>query len=84
MASGVLPSGGVFGGVAGGVAGGWLGSVEEWPPRPKIFWMKFWGLSDIWLQVLTGAVPSRKAALKVLLGAGGVGRRLVALSMRAW
>lgn len=49
MTSVALPSGGVLGGVAGGVAGGGgaLGSGVEWPPMPKIFWMKFWGLSDI-------------------------------------
>ena len=31
------------------------------PPMPKIFCRKFCWLSPIWLQVLTGAVPSRKA-----------------------
>ncbi len=31
------------------------------PPMPKIFWRKFCGFSPIWLQVFTGAVPSRKA-----------------------
>jgi hypothetical protein len=31
------------------------------PPRPKIFCRKFCRFSPIWLQVLTGAVASRKA-----------------------
>ena len=43
---------------------------------PKIFWMKFCGLSDIWLQVLTGAVPSRKADVEGVAGAGGVGEEV--------
>ncbi len=66
-----------------GVSGGVLVWGVECPPMPNSFWMKFWGLSDIWLQVLTGAVPSRKAALKALLGQVESAKRLVALSMRA-
>jgi hypothetical protein len=67
VVSGAFPSGGVFGAVrtmgapvvdAGRVASG---VADLLPPMPKIFWMKFCGFSPIWLQVLTGAVPSRKA-----------------------
>ena len=38
-----------------------VGCASLWPPIPKSFWKKFWGDSDIWLQVFCGAVPSRKA-----------------------
>jgi hypothetical protein len=67
VVSGALPSGGVFAGdcrtmgapvVGGGALGS--GAADLLPPMPKIFWMKFCWFSPIWLQVLTGAVPSRK------------------------
>src|SRR5271170_1869651 len=62
VVSGALPLGGVLGAVrtigAAGVDDGWSGGPDLLPPIPRIFWMKFCGLSLIWLQVLTGAVPS--------------------------
>src|ERR1700761_6469761 len=62
--SGALPFGGAFGltRTMGAGVGGSVVSGADLPPRPRIFWMKFCGVSLIWLQVLVGAVPSRKAA----------------------
>ena len=64
VVSEALPFGGAFGltRTMGAGAGGIVVSGLDLPPRPRIFWMRFCGFSPIWLQVLTGAVPSRKAA----------------------
>jgi len=83
--SGALPLGGVFGAtrtIGAGVVDVASGTALL-PPIPRIFWMKFCGFSFIWLQVLTGAVPSRNAAYITLSGQVESARRLEVLSMRA-
>ncbi len=38
--------------------------------------MKFWGLSDIWLQVFCGSGAVEEGCVEAVAGAGGVGEEV--------